>query len=198
MNATETIAAARAAIAQKAAKYTPKQTVHWIIWEDEAGNGEEYEGMGYYQNLASDSPIEEGDYFCQDCIEGVVAALNDDPDAERPEGFAQFSFRQHDMPEEENFAICAKCGHHIDCTILWSEQEMDTWLDPKQSSDEWLMDALGDPAVCWELSQLLDEHCGAGDDFPAETLEIAKRVLACQSECALLGTIDLLKTLSHD
>lgn len=169
------IAAARAAVAEKAALYTPKQTVHWVIWEDEAGNGEEYEGRGYEQNRDSANPVEEGDYFCEDCIEGVVAALNADSDTERPEGFARFSYREDSLPEEENFTLCAKCGHHIDCSMLWSEQEMEEWL--RDEGKDWHR-ALSSPSSCWELSQLLDEHYGAGDDFPEEVLEIAKRVLA--------------------
>lgn len=175
MTRSETIAAARAAVAGEAALYTPKQTVHWVIWEDEDGNGEEYEGRGYEQNLASDAPIEEGDYFCEDCIEAVVAALNDDPDAERPEGFARFSYREDAMPEEEKFTLCSRCGHHIDCAIVWSEQEVGHWLRHKEK--DWHR-VLSTPSACWQLAQLLDEHYGAGEDFPEEVLEIAVRVLA--------------------
>lgn len=175
MTHTETITAARAAIAANAALYTPRQTVHWIIWEDENGDGDEYDGKGYHQNLASDTPIEEGDYFCENCIEGVLAGLKDDPDAERPEGFERFSYREYDMPEEETFVTCAKCGHHIECSMIWSEQEIEEW---QRDDPVYWSGILSDPGRCWELSQLLAEDYGATEKFPAETLAIAERVLA--------------------
>jgi hypothetical protein len=177
----ETIAAARAAIAANAAKYTPKNTVHWIIWEDDEGNGEEYEGSGFEQNLVSDTPIRQDDYFCEDCIEVVLADLSADPTADRPEGFARFSFREWYMPEEESFVICAKCGHLIEVSIVWSEQELDDWLRDDQA---FWAEAISSPSVCWEIAQILHEDYGAAGDFPDETLRVAKRVLDAVASAA--------------
>lgn len=72
--------------------------------------------------------------------------------------------------------------------MIWTNQEVGHWLslDARQWAKQ-----ISDKRVCWELSQLLDESYGAGDKFPTETLEIAQRVLACQSERALHDTIDL-------
>ena len=156
MTRSATIAAARAAVAEKAALYTPKQTVHWITVQGENGDIEEDEG---------------GDYFCEDCIEGAVAALN----AASENGVARYSYLGYDMPEEESFARCEKCGDNIDCSMLWSKQEVGHWL--LHEGKDWHR-VLSTPSACWELAQLLDEHYGAGEDFPQEVMRIAERVLA--------------------
>lgn len=165
MTHSETIAAARAVIAERAAQYTPKDECNWLVWVDENGDTETFEPT----NCES---------YCEDCVAQAAKDAAANPEMEKPEGFSEMGWETESCKEDEGFCHCDKCGEAIDCAVIWTRQEIDNWLDPKQSSDEWLRGALSVPAVCWELSQLLDESYGASDKFPAETLEIAERVLA--------------------
>ena len=162
MTHSETIAAARAAIAEKAAQYTPKDKCNWLVWIDKDGNTETFE------------PTNCEDY-CEDCVAQVAQDAAANPEMGKPEGFSQMGWETESCKENEGFCLCSKCGENVDCQVIWNKQEMEHWLLHK--GKDWHR-VLSSPAACWELAQLLDEHYGAGDKFPEEVLEIAKRVLA--------------------
>lgn len=175
MTHLEIMAAARAVIAERAAQYTPKDECNWLVWVDENGDTETFE------------PTNCEDY-CEDCVAQAAKDAAANPEMEKPEGFSEMGWETESCKEDEGFCICNRCGESIDCQVIWTNQEVGHWLslDARQWAKQ-----ISDKRVCWELSQLLDEHYGAGDKFPTETLEIAQRVLACQSERALHDTIDL-------
>lgn len=162
MTHSETIAAARAAIAEKAAQYTPKDECNWLVWIDKDGNTETFE------------PTNCEDY-CEDCVAQVAQDAAANREMEKPEGFAEMGWETESCKESEGFCICNRCGESIDCQVIWTNQEVGHWLS--LDARQWAKQISG-KRVCRELSQLLDEHYGAGDKFPMETLEIAKRVLA--------------------
>lgn len=100
MTHSETIAAARAAIAEKAAQYTPKDECNWLVWIDKDGNTETFE------------PTNCEDY-CEDCVAQVAQDAAANREMEKPEGFAEMGWETESCKESEGFCICKQVrGKH--------------------------------------------------------------------------------------
>lgn len=97
--------------------------------------------------------------YCADCAKKIIK--------DRPlRAVAESS------PEDENFCQCEECGKILSASIIWTEQEMEHWLEHTKPEN------LKDEQACYELMNILDwEGYGAYEKFPVEVEQIAQKVI---------------------
>jgi hypothetical protein len=144
----------------KARLYTPKKTCNYVTYIDQVG------WVNTYDPTATDD-------YCESCIKKVVSDLEENDTAERPDDFVRFESEIEETKEHEGFCPCKTCGEIITCTVIWKEELLQHWID---LSDEDFRQALTSNKNCYELSKICDILHGSFNEFPGQTVEIAKRV----------------------
>lgn len=123
-------------------KYKPLQGVYYLVDED------------YHESE---------DYNCNDyCFKCATK------EAQKAVLYVQ----EESSPEKEDFCICDGCGKIIETSIIWTEQEMEHWLDNLEKED------LKRKTICYELMKVLEPNYGAFEKFPKHVEQIANRVLS--------------------
>lgn len=154
------IASAIAVVKELANKYEYKQDSNWFEYYDKDGCLCAFDkGQGTY---------------CEDCSEERKEEILNDSEIEFPEGFDELTISTESSPENEGFLNCDSCGEIIECAIIWSKQELETWTE--LDAENWKK-CKNKPYHYYQVYKILEECWGATEEYPDECLIIAQKVL---------------------
>ena len=141
-------------------KYLPKQDSNWFEYYDTDGFRKPFE--------------EDQGTYCEDCSEERKQEILKDKEITFPEDFEELVIGTETSKENEDFLNCDSCGEIIECAIIWTDQELDHWIN---CTDEDWVNCKNSPYSYYEIAKILEDTYGAKEEFKAKSILIAESVL---------------------
>jgi len=145
-----------------AKKYKPKTDSTWFE---------------YYDTHEYCKPFEEDQgTYCEDCVDEreIEIIKNENKEIKFPKDFEKLTQSVETSKENEGFLNCDSCGEIIECGIIWTDQELDHWIN---CTDEYWINCKNSPYIYYQIYKILEDTYGAKEENKAKCLLIAKSVL---------------------
>ena len=154
------IASAIVVVKELADKYKPKEDSDWFEYFDKDGHRHTFE--------------EDQGTYCEDCSETRKEEILNDAEIELPDDFEELYISTETSKENEDFLYCDSCGKIIECSIIWTDQEIEYWT--KLSNEDWVNYKNSETSY-YQIYKILEETYGATEEYTDECLIIAQNVL---------------------
>lgn len=153
-------------VQKKGNLYNEKYDSNWISYIDKEGC------IHTFDYFADDS-------LCEDCVDKKIDEINKkitekDSDIKIPYNFHKLCYQTESDREGTNFHLCDECGEIIHQSIIWTDQEIDHWLNIMNDNDYKKIKHI---STYFELMNIFDPDYGTSEEFPEETKKIAVKVI---------------------
>lgn len=153
-------------VEKKGKNYIEKQDSNWISYT----NKDDY--IFDFDDFSCED-------YCEDCIDKKIKEINKrikdkDTNIKIPDDFNEICYQTESSKEGYGLCRCDECGEFIHQSIIWTEQELEHWLEVMNDEDWKKTKTIN---THYELMKILDPVYGAVEEFPGKTLQIAKKVI---------------------